>query len=247
MKTLSLKEQQINKICKLLQELQKEISSAENEEEVVTDGIDSEKEELQNIFPHESLDLLFRNIQELLQSSLDKFAETANSPMLQSQLSEVSKKLDNLKERDLVMEKMYNELQSYKNGFHLNLFKPILHSLLQLNDNMNMILSYQKKNIDNKTLEELHHTLVNEYQNVIYQIEDIISENGLCKYNGPLVGESFDPTVQTIKGVIETDDPGKNKIVSEIITPGYKITLDDGREFLFKKEFVEIYKYNKTN
>lgn len=143
-----------------------------------------------------------------------------------------------------LFDKMYDELQVYKKGFHLHLFKPILSSLIQLNDNLRLILSYQQTNVESKPTEELYALLKDEYENVIFQIEDIVAENGLMKFNGPLAGEPFDPLCQTIKSVREANLPIQNKTISEVLAPGYKQILEDGKEFLFRKEYVEIYKYN---
>lgn len=196
------------------------------------------------VIKDESLDLLLHNIGEMLDDKLGSKENESDNPIILKEIETIQQSLNALKDKDLLFNKMYNELQDYKKGFHLSLFKPILSSLLQLNDNLTNILSYQDVNPENKTESELYVLLKEEYKNVIFQIEDILAENGLIKYNGPLVGEYFDPSIQTIKGMKHTDNPDENKIISEIITPGYKMITEEGKEFLFRKEYVEILKYN---
>lgn len=196
------------------------------------------------VIKDESIDLLLHNIKEILDEKLsNKDKEPVNSFILK-EIDNIHQCLNAIKDKDLLFNRMYDELQDYKKGYHLNLFKPILSSLLQLNDNLTNILSYQEVNPENKTDKELYMLLKEEYKNVIFQIEDILAENGLIKYNGPLAGECFDPSIQTIKGVKNTEVQAENKIVSEIITPGYKMIMEDGKELLFRKEYVEILKYN---
>lgn len=199
----------------------------------------------------EDLDFLSDNFKEMIQTELQKQEKLFSISLKQTveeelgtQLSKLSTNIEAISNQNQLFDKMYEELQGYKKGFHLQLFKPILTSLIQLNDNLRMILSYQQNNQESKPTEELYILLKNEYENVIFQIEDIVEENGLIKFNGSLAGEAFDPLCQTIKSVRSTDLPAQNKTVSEVLAPGYKLLLEDGKEFMFRKESVEIYKYN---
>lgn len=221
---------------------QENTSKPEVEEPVPAESEAESKEYA--VMKDESIDLLLHNIEEILEEKLANKDKESENLLILKEIENIQQSLNAIKDKDLLFNRMYNELQDYKKGYHLNLFKPILSSLLQLNDNLANILSYQDVNPENKTDKELYILLKEEYKNVIFQIEDILAENGLIKYNGPLVGECFDPSIQTIKGIKNTEVQAENKMISEIITPGYKMIMEDGKELLFRKEYVEILKYN---
>jgi len=144
-------------------------------------------------------------------------------------------KYDASKER--IIDSLHKELQSYRDGLHLKILRPIFFDLMGMHDDVTNLLKHNQP-LDNEsdTTTRLRKNLVS-FQETI---ESVLEKHGVIAYNEP--GEKFFPQRQRALRVELTNDPNKDQIICERIRKGFEY---DSK--ILQPETVVLYKYTNAN
>lgn len=127
-----------------------------------------------------------------------------------------------------LFDKMYNELQSYKNDIYSKMLKPFVLSTITLIDDTNTFLSKLEENESRKAEKYL--------RGIPDDLADILEQNGVEIYEEE--GDVFNPRTQRAMKSIPTDKPELDKTIVRRLRRGYR-----WQGVVLKPELVQIYKY----
>ncbi len=134
--------------------------------------------------------------------------------------------------KEKTIDALHNELESFRKQSSKNLIKGFAIDIIKL------INGYEDKiNHLNKD-EDL--VVINEYKEVIEDLEDILETNGISKFES--IDKVFDVTKQKHSKLIHTTDKEMNKTIANKNKSGYQWEDDDK---IISKESVDIYVYKE--
>lgn len=144
-------------------------------------------------------------------------------------------KYDAVKER--VIDNMHRELQTYRDGMHFKIMRPIFFELMQAHDDLTNVINHSQP-IDGEceTAKRLRKNLVS-FQDAL---ESILENHGVSVFNEP--GDKFNAQRQRVLRVENTNDPKKDQVICDRVRKGFE--YDDK---ILRHESVTLYKYNPVN
>ncbi len=160
------------------------------------------------------------------------------------QIEQLHKKFDSKIQKsetqDILVKKLYAEVQEYKKDLYSTMMKPLLMEFIQMRNNiLKMGLSLEKKD-KNAVIS------VKDFLSFAYDIEDVL-ENYNIEIFSSNFGEEFDPRRQKVLKKQVTDDENLHKKIAKSVSDGY---IYGSR--IMVKEAVVVYAYeplteNKEN
>ena len=163
--------------------------------------------------------------------------ETVGYKLL-TQVSELKdlfdQKIANDEYKDQLFDKMHAELVKYQQGSIDKMVDDMAMDVILLSDNTKQIIDVYK---DSEPSEENYIKLLNQFQGVSDELEDILFRQSIEPYS--VEDDEFDPKKQRIIGKIPTDRKELNNKVASKGVVGYE--KDNGQ--VLRRENVNIYKY----
>ena len=150
--------------------------------------------------------------------------------------SELSQKFDEKIARDshknALFDKMYAELNSYRNDLYQKILKPFVMDTIMLIDQTNMLIrDMDKTNVEN---------VLNVLSDIPLDLQDILERNGIETFYDET--DTFNPRTQKVLRTVSTDNPELDNKIESRVRHGYKW---DGK--VIKPEMIQCYKYSQTN
>lgn len=138
-------------------------------------------------------------------------------------------KYDESKER--LIESLHRELQTYREGLHFRVLRPVFTDLITLFDDIGKFTESALRGNDG-TVDATLRTLI------LFQetVEEILRRNGAESFS--VEEPTFQPNRQRILRVVPTDDPSLDKQIARRIRKGFLY-----ENIVLRSETVEIYKY----
>jgi len=133
--------------------------------------------------------------------------------------------------KNQLFDKLYSELQLYKQDLHAKLVEPIVKDVIKL-------LSETQKfcdQIDKRSPEDVREYLQGIPEDLVTMLEDHDVE--LYRDTD---SETFNPRTQRVLRIVPTDDAALEKKIAQRVRPGYR-----WKGKTLQPEMVNIYKYNK--
>jgi len=140
-------------------------------------------------------------------------------------------KYDESKER--LIESLHRELQTYREGLHFRVLRPVFTDLITMYDDIGKLLDSLTAG---GNLDQVVHTLTMYREN----IEEILQRNGAVSF--AIEGEAFLPSRQRILRVVPTADPALDKQVARRVRKGFMY-----EDIVLRAEVVETYKYTPAS
>lgn len=141
-------------------------------------------------------------------------------------------KYDQSKER--LIETLHRELQTYQEGLHFRVLRPVFTDLMTLYDDINQLVEgiSASGNEAGAVIERM----------VIFQetVEDILRRNGAESFT--VEGPTFQPNRQRVLRVIPTFDPAQDKQIARRVRKGFVY-----EDIVLRSEMVEVFKYTPPN
>lgn len=163
--------------------------------------------------------------------------ETVGS-ILSKQISELkdlfNQKIANDKHKDQLFDKMHAELVKYQQGSVDKMVDDMAMDVILLSDNTKQIIDKYK---DSEPSEENYTKLLNQFQGISDELEDILFRQSIEPYS--VEDDEFDPKKQRVIGKVTTDKKELNNKVASKGVVGYE--KDNGQ--VLRRENVNIYKY----
>lgn len=160
-------------------------------------------------------------------------------------LKEINEKFDNKiavdNHKNQLFDKMYGELQSYKDDLYKKMLKPLIMDIIIFGDNMRNLSSRYEEQPEESAILERYQQLRKEFLKIDSHIEDILYNNGIEAFVSKL-NEEYNPRTQQAKKTSVTNNPEENKMIINSLAPGY---IWD--EQLFRREFVHVSVYEENN
>ncbi len=128
-----------------------------------------------------------------------------------------------------LFDKMYNELQAYKNDLYAKLLKPFILSAITLLDDTNTFIGKLGEN-EAPLAEKYLRTMPDD-------IIDLLESNGVILYEDD--SEKFNPKTQRVMKKVPTDKPELDNAIAKRLRKGY-----NWNGVNMRPELVWIYKYN---
>ena len=158
--------------------------------------------------------------------------------ILSRQMSELkdlfNQKIANDKHKDQLFDKMHAELVKYQQGSVNKMVDDMAMDVILLSDNTKQIIDAYK---DRDPSEENYIKLLNQFQGISDELEDILFRQGIEPYT--VEDDEFDPKKQRVIGKVTTDQEELNNKVASKGAIGYE--KDSGQ--VLRRENVKIYKY----
>lgn len=158
--------------------------------------------------------------------------------ILSRQMSELkdlfNQKIANDKHKDQLFDKMHAELVKYQQGSVDKMVDDMAMDVILLSDTTKQIIDKYK---DSEPSEENYIRLLNQFQGISDELEDILFRQSIEPYS--VEDDEFDPKKQRIIGKIPTDRKELNNKVASKGVVGYE--KDNGQ--VLRREHVNIYKY----
>ena len=137
-------------------------------------------------------------------------------------------KYDQSKER--LIESLHRELQTYKEGLHFRVLRPVFTDLITLYDDVSKII---------ESISASGYDAGAAIQNMmIFQetVEDILRRNGAESFT--VEGPVFQPNRQRVLRVIPTFEPAQDRQIARRVRKGFVY-----EDIVLRSEMVEVYKY----
>lgn len=158
--------------------------------------------------------------------------------ILSKQISELkdlfNQKIANDKHKDQLFDKMHAELVKYQQGSVDKMVDDMAMDVILLSDNTKQIINKYK---DSEPSEENYTKLLNQFQGISDELEDILFRQSIEPYS--VEDDEFDPKKQRVIGKVATDKKELNNKVASKGVVGYE--KDNGQ--VLRRENVNIYKY----
>lgn len=140
-------------------------------------------------------------------------------------------KYDSSKER--IIDSLHRELQTYREGLHFKIMRPLFFDLIEMHDDLTNLLKYHLNGeSESDNLSKLLQSL-SSFQDTI---ESVLERHGVIAYNE--TGDQFAPQRQRVLRAEITDDPTKDRLVYEHLRKGFEY---EGR--VLRPETVSLYKF----
>lgn len=143
-------------------------------------------------------------------------------------------KYDASKER--VIDTLHKELQTYREGLHFQILRPIFFDLIAMHDDLGNLLKYEGAE---ETASEAKAKLRQSLESFQYTIEGILERHGVEVYN--IEGEEFVTQRQRAIKTINTDIPEKDKLIAERLRKGFAY---EGKTL--RPEIVTTFKFQEV-
>jgi molecular chaperone GrpE len=140
-------------------------------------------------------------------------------------------KYDASKER--LIDTLHKELQTYREGFHFKILRPVLMDLISMHDDLDRLLE------DIGAKDMLSPTMMRNLRSFQESIEDILQRYEVQAFTAE--GETFVSGKQRILKVVEVGDPTQDRYIARRVRKGFEY---DGR--MLRPEIVEIYRFNAS-
>lgn len=158
--------------------------------------------------------------------------------ILSRQMSELkdlfNQKIANDKHKDQLFDKMHAELVKYQQGSVDKMVDDMAMDVILLSDTTKQIINKYK---DSEPSEENYIRLLNQFQGISDELEDILFRQSIEPYS--VEDDEFDPKKQRVIGKVTTDKKELNNKVASKGVVGYE--KDNGQ--VLRRENVNIYKY----
>ena len=158
--------------------------------------------------------------------------------ILSRQMSELkdlfNQKIANDEHKDRLFDKMHAELVKYQQGSVDKMVDDMAMDVILLSDNTKQIIDKYK---DSEPSEENYIRLLNQFQGISDELEDILFRQSIEPYS--VEDDEFDPKKQRVIGKVATDKKELNNKVASKGVVGYE--KDNGQ--VLRRENVNIYKY----
>lgn len=163
--------------------------------------------------------------------------ETVGTKLLK-QVSELkdlfNQKIANDEYKDQLFDKMHAELVKYQQGSVNKMVDDMAMDVILLSDNTKQTINKYR---DREPSEENYTKLLNQFQGIADELEDILFRQGIEPYT--VEDDEFDPKKQRVIGKVTTDQEELNNKVASKGAIGYE--KDSGQ--VLRRENVKIYKY----
>ncbi len=136
-------------------------------------------------------------------------------------------KYDVSKER--MIDSLHRELQSYREGMHFKILRPLFMDLISIHDDLGGLLEHILK--ENGVSRQMLRSL----ESFQESIEETLQRNGVEVFSTE--GEVFVAGKQRALKVVDTDDPALDKQVARRLRKGFEY---DGK--VLRPEIVEVYR-----
>jgi molecular chaperone GrpE len=140
-------------------------------------------------------------------------------------------KYDASKER--IIDSLHSELQTYREGLHFKIMRPLFFDLIAMHDDLTNLLKYH---INNENDSEMVVKLLKSLTSFQDTIEGILEGHGVAAFNEP--GDQFVPQRQRALRAEITDDPTKDRLIYEHLRKGFEY---EGK--VLRPESVSVYKF----
>lgn len=163
--------------------------------------------------------------------------ETVGTKLLK-QVSELkdlfNQKIANDEYKDQLFDKMHAELVKYQQGSVNKMVDDMAMDVILLSDNTKQTINKYR---DREPSEENYTKLLNQFQGIADELEDILFRQGIEPYT--VEDDEFDPKKQRVIGKVTTDQEELNNKVASKGAIGYE--KDSGQ--VLRRENIKIYKY----
>ena len=136
--------------------------------------------------------------------------------------------------KNQLFDKMHAELVKYQQGSVNKMVDDMAMDVILLSDSTKQIIDKYK---DYEPSEENYTKLLNQFQGIADELEDILFRQGIEPYT--VEDDEFDPKKQRVIGKVTTDQEELNNKVASKGAIGYE--KDSGQ--VLRRENVKIYKY----
>ena len=143
-----------------------------------------------------------------------------------------SQKILNIDFEKNTADRLYKELQEYKNDFYFQLIKPIIMDLISMRERMRSVMKHCFKENNKEKIEIL--------ENYVEEIETILENNNIEIYETKKEDDDYKVKKQRIVKQIKTSDEKLHGKIYNILTNGYIYTEKD--KIIFPEK-VEVYAY----
>jgi molecular chaperone GrpE len=142
---------------------------------------------------------------------------------------ETKVKYDESKER--LIDALHKELQSYREGLHFKILRPILIDLIAMYDDLSKVVdALSTKSSESTSLE------IQNLQSFQDTIEEILRRNGVSLFE--VEEDLFQGSRQRILRTVETGDTALDKRIARRVRKGFAY-----ENRVLRPEIVEVYKY----
>ena len=146
-----------------------------------------------------------------------------------------SQKILNIDFEKNTADRLYKELQEYKNDFYFQLIKPIIMDLISMRERMRSVMKHCFKENNKEKIEIL--------ENYVEEIETILENNNIEIYETKKEDDDYKVKKQRIVKQIKTSDEKLHGKIYNILTNGYIYTEKD--KIIFPEK-VEVYVYKNN-
>ena len=146
-----------------------------------------------------------------------------------------SQKILNIDFEKNTADRLYKELQEYKNDFYFQLIKPIIMDLISMRERMRSVMKHYFKENNKEKIEIL--------ENYVEEIETILENNNIEIYETKKEDDDYKVKKQRIVKQIKTSDEKLHGKIYNILTNGYIYTEKD--KIIFPEK-VEVYVYKNN-
>lgn len=172
------------------------------------------------------------------EASNKKVKKETVGTILSRQMSELkdlfNQKIANDNYKDQLFDKMHAELVKYQQGSVNKMVDDMAMDVILLSDTTKQIINKYK---DGEPSEENYIKLLNQFQGISDELEDILFRQGIEPYS--VEDDEFDPKKQRVIGKVTTDKKELNNKIASKGAIGYE--KDNGQ--VLRREHVSIYKY----
>ena len=147
----------------------------------------------------------------------------------------VSQKILNMDFEKNVADKLYKELQGYKDDLYFQLVKPLIMDLINMRERMRRAVKHFSKETGEKKVEML--------ESYVEEIETILENNSLEIYETEKEECDYKVKKQRIVKQIKTSDEKLHGKICNILTNGYIYT--EKNKIIFPEK-VEVYVYKNN-
>lgn len=138
-------------------------------------------------------------------------------------------KYDETKERQL--DSMHKELQTYREGLHFKLLRPLFIDLIAVHDDLDKLI----EGLSSTETEQIPARMIDNLKSFQDTVEDILFRNGVESYR--LDSDAYVPNKQRVVQAINTTEPSQDKLIARRVRKGFEY---DGR--VLRPELVTIFR-----
>lgn len=136
--------------------------------------------------------------------------------------------------KDKALDKLYEQMDGYKQNFIQNALKPFVKDLILFYDRINNNIKY----LSDDQAEEKFISTITMFRD---ELLEIFNRNNIEPMEKSEAGSRFNPEKCKVISKIETDREGDNLTIKDVLQEGF---VQDGK--VLRPELVAIYKYKKV-